>query len=206
MRYSLLPSWSTHLPASFHEYWVIPEKIQRRDGLMIYVHFWKNPWNLYICHFTLIKQAFTPENSTDFATLLGNSKTKNPRTMENPHDFFLITPRKSPLKISACFFKYPLKFHVLSSPYLVFFWNRGEIKGGWIRKYQVLFFMLRQLKTTDCLRNSDEVAWNLAISEANLCRGSQNGFFKTTKHFWKILWNLQRKTCARASFKNILQL
>ena len=129
-----------------------------------------------------------------------------PRPMENPHDFFLITPRKSPLKISACFFKYPLKFHVLSSPYLVFFWNRGEIKGGWIRKYQVLFFMLRQLKTTDCLRNSDEVAWNLAISEANLCRGTQNGFFKTTKHFWKILWNLQRKTCARASFKNILQL
>ena len=141
-----------------------------------------------------------------FATPLGNSKTKNPRPMENPHDFFLITPRKSPLKFSACFFKYPLKSHVLSFPYLVFLWNRGEIRGGWMRKYQVLFFMLRKLKTTDSLRNSDEVAWNLAISEANLCRGSQNGFFKTTKHFWKILWNLQRKTCARASFKNILQL
>ena len=140
------------------------------------------------------------------ATPLGNCKTKNPRTMENPHDFFLINPRKSTLKISACLFKYPLKFHVLSSPYLVFFWNRGEIRGRWIRKYQVLFFMLRQLKTTDSLRNSDEVVWNLAISEANFCRGYQNGFFKTTKHFWKILWNLQRKNCARASFKNILQL
>ena len=53
-----------------------------------------------------------------------------------------------------------------------------EIRGRWIRKYQVLlFFMLRQLKTTDSLINSDEVAWNLAISEANLCRGSTNHSF-----------------------------
>ena len=30
--------------------------------------------------------------------------------------------------------------------------------GGWIRKYQVyLFFMLRQLKTTDSLKNGDKV-------------------------------------------------
>ena len=131
--------------------------------------------------------------------------------MENPHDFFLITPRKSPLKFSACFFKYPLKSHVLSFPYLVFFWNRGEIRGGWMRKYQVLFFMLRKLKTTDSLRNSDEVAWNLAISEANLCRGStkhsfckiflknfvkftendlcQSLFFKTFCNFKRRLWH-----------------
>ena len=34
-----------------------------------------------------------------------------------------------------------------------------EIRGRWIRKYQVLlFFMLRQLKTTASLRNSDKVA------------------------------------------------
>ena len=32
--------------------------------------------------------------------------------------------------------------------------------------------MLRQLKTTDSLRNGDEVTLNLAILEANLCRGS----------------------------------
>ena len=44
--------------------------------------------------------------------------------------------------------------------------------GGWIRKYQALFFRLRQLKTTDSLINDDEVAKNLAISEANLCSGS----------------------------------
>ena len=72
-----------------------------------------------------------------------------------------------------------------------------EITGGWISKYQVLlFFMLRQLKKTDSLRNSDEVAWNSAISEAKLFRSSQNNFYKT---FLKFLWNTQRKTCARVS-------
>ena len=119
--------------------------------------------------------------------------------MENPHEFFFITPWKSTsflidYGISACFFQYPLKFHSLNSPYLFSFWNRvvikmclvsiilKEIRSGWIRKYQVLlFFMLRQLKATDSLRNSDEVAWNLAISEANLCRGSQKSFVKFTE-------------------------
>ena len=73
-----------------------------------------------------------------------------------------------------------------------------EIRGRWIRKYQVLlFFMLRQLKTTDSFRTSDEVAWNLAISEAKLRRGFQNSFYKT---FIKNFWNLQRKTRATASF------
>ena len=57
-----------------------------------------------------------------------------PRPMENPHDFFLITPRKSTSflidsGISACFFQYPLKFHVLNSPYLFFFWNRVVIEN-----------------------------------------------------------------------------
>ena len=124
--------------------------------------------------------------------------------MENPHDFFLITSRKwtsflTDSVISACFFQYPLKFHVLNSPYLVFFWNRvviemclvsiifKKIRGGWMRKYQVLlFFMVRQLKTTDSLRNNADVAWKLAISEANLCRGSQNSFYRTfLKNFAK---------------------
>ena len=67
-----------------------------------------------------------------------------------------------------------------------------------MRKYQVLqFLMLIQLKKTDSLRNSDEAAWNLAISEVNLCRGSKNSFCKT---FLKILWNLQIKTCSRVCF------
>ena len=67
-----------------------------------------------------------------------------------------------------------------------------------MRKYQVLLFlMLIQLKKTDSLRNSDEAAWNLAISEVNLCRGSKNSFCKT---FLKILWNLQIKTCSRVCF------
>ena len=78
-----------------------------------------------------------------------------------------------------------------------------EIRGRWIRKYQVLlFFMLRQLKTTACLRMGHEVAWNLAVSEANLSRGStKHSFYKTFPK--KKLWNLQRKTCVR---KNILPL
>ena len=43
-----------------------------------------------------------------------------------------------------------------------------------------VIFMLSQLKTTASLRNDDEVALNLAISEANLCRGStKHGFYKT---------------------------
>ena len=127
-----------------------------------------------------------------------------PGPKENPHDFFLITPRKSTSfltdsGISAGFFQYLLKLHVLNSPYLAFFWNwvvikmrlvsiiLKEIKSKWIRKYQfLLFFMLRQLKTTDSLTNSDEVAWNLAISEANLSRGSQNSFDKLfLKNFMK---------------------
>ena len=128
---------------------------------------------------------------------------------------FLITPRKSTSflidsGISACFFQYPLKFHVPNPPYLVSFWNRvviemclvsiilKEIRGGWISKYQVLLlFMLRQLKTTDSLRNSDEVAWNLAIWEANPCRGSQNSFYKT---FLKNFVKFTEKDLCRVSF------
>ena len=40
--------------------------------------------------------------------------------------------------------------------------------------------MLKQLKPTDSLINSDEVAWRLGISEVNLCRGStKHTFYKT---------------------------
>ena len=76
-----------------------------------------------------------------------------------------------------------------------------EIRGRWIRKYQVLlFFMLRQLKTTDSLINSDEVAWNLAISEANLCRGStKHSFYKTfLKNFVKFT---EKDLCQSLFFK-----
>ena len=96
-------------------------------------------------------------------------------------------------------------------PLFGFFWNRvvmemclvsiilKEIRSGWIRKYQVLLFMLRQLKTTDSLRNSDEVPWNLAISEANLCRGSQNSFYKTFfKNFGKFT---EKDLCQSLFFK-----
>ena len=74
-----------------------------------------------------------------------------------------------------------------------------EIWGKWKRKYQVLlFFMLRQLKTTASLRNSDKVAWNLAISEANLCRGStKHSFYKT---FLKNFVKFTEKDLCRVSF------
>ena len=130
----------------------------------------------------------------------------------------MITTRKSTSfltdsGISAGFFQYPLKLRVLNSPYLAFSWNwvvikmrlvsiiLKEIKSGWIRKYQVLlFFMLRQLKTTDSLINSDEVAWNLAISEANLCRGStKHSFYKTfLKNFVKFT---EKDLCQSLFFK-----
>ena len=85
-----------------------------------------------------------------------------------------------------------------------------EIRGRWIRKYQVLlFFMLRQLKTTASLRNGDEVARNLTISEANLCKGStKHSFYKTFFNFvkftekdlcqslfFKIFCNFKRRLC-----------
>ena len=81
-----------------------------------------------------------------------------------------------------------------------------EIRGGWIRKGQVLlFFMLRQLKTTASLRMGDEVAWKLAISKANLFRGSTKHSFY--KKFLIFFWNSQRKTCVRVSFlKNSVTL
>ena len=41
-----------------------------------------------------------------------------------------------------------------------------------------VIFYAETIKKTDSLRNSDEVAWYLAISEANLCRASQNSFYK----------------------------
>ena len=75
-----------------------------------------------------------------------------------------------------------------------------KISSGWIRKYQVLlFFMLRQLKITDSLRNSDEVAWNFAISEGNLFRSSQNSFYKTfLKNFVKFT---EKDLCQSLLFK-----
>ena len=76
-----------------------------------------------------------------------------------------------------------------------------EIKGGWMRKYQVLlFFMLRQLEATASVRNGDEVAWSLAISETNLCRGSTKHSFDKTflKNFVKLT---EKDLCQSLFFK-----
>ena len=60
--------------------------------------------------------------------------------------------------------------------------------------------MPRQLKTTASLRNGDEVAGNVAISEANLCRGStKHGFYKTfLKNFVKFI---EKDLCQSLFFK-----
>ena len=59
--------------------------------------------------------------------------------------------------------------------------------------------MVRQLKTTDSLRNNADVAWKLAISEANLCRGSQNSFYRTfLKNFAKFT---EKDLCQSLFFK-----
>ena len=147
---------------------------------MIYINFWKKAWHIYIFVTLPLENKLSPlEIPQIWATPLGNSKTKNLGPMENPHDFFLITSIKSSSflidsGISACFFQYSFKFHLFNfipSPLFLFFSGIGWqskmclgrmilkwIRSRWIRKYQVLFFTLRQLKTTDSLINSDEVA------------------------------------------------
>ena len=58
--------------------------------------------------------------------------------------------------------------------------------------------MLRQLKTTGSLRKGDEVSWNLAISEANLCRSStKHSFCKT---FLKIFIKFTEKDLCQSLF------
>ena len=103
-------------------------------GLIIYIHFihfWKKNFWIYIFVTLPLTNKLSPlEVPQICATPLGNSKTKNLRPMENPLNFFLITPRKSTSflidsGISACFFQYPLKFNVLNSPYLTFFSGIG---------------------------------------------------------------------------------
>ena len=68
----------------------------------------------------------------------------------------------------------------------------------------MLFFMLRQLKTTDFLINSDGVAWNFAISEANLCRGStKHSFYKKfLKNFVKFTEKDLCQTLFSETFSN----
>ena len=98
-------------------------------------------WYIYISEITLgififvtlpLWNKFSPlKNPKICATPLGNSNTKNPRPLENPHDFFLITPRKSTSflidsGIFACFLQYPLKFHVLNTPYLFLEWSSNR--------------------------------------------------------------------------------
>ena len=76
-----------------------------------------------------------------------------------------------------------------------------KIRGRLIIKYHVLlFFMQRLLKTTEYLINSDDVAWSLAISEANICWGSPKySFYKTfLKNFVKFT---EKDLCQRLFFK-----
>ena len=85
-----------HSLPSFISIGLFQKKIQRGgEGLMIYTNFLKKPLGIYRC-FTL-----PLENKLSLLEIphirappLRNSKTKNPRTIENPHDFFLITHRK----------------------------------------------------------------------------------------------------------------
>ena len=81
-----------------------------------------------------------------------------------------------------------------------------EIRGGWVRKYQVLLvFLLRQLRTTASLRNGNGVVWNLAISEANLCRGStKHSFYKAFLKNFCVIY--RERPVPESLFQNILQL
>ena len=79
------------------------------------------------------------ENSLEFisplcATPLINFKAKNPRPMENPHDFFLITSRKSTSFFNqfwhfCMLFLIPFEIPCPNSPCLGFFYNRVVIEN-----------------------------------------------------------------------------
>ena len=95
---------------------------------MIYMNFWKKPWDINIFVTLPLENKLSPlEIPQIWTTSLGNSKTKNLESMENSHDFFLITPRKSSYflidsGISAWFFQYSFKFHLFNFiPPLYFF-------------------------------------------------------------------------------------
>ena len=96
------------------------------DWWYIYIYVSEKNLGIYMFLTLPLENRLSPlEIPKLWATPLGNSKIKHSRPMENPHGFFLITPRKSTSflidsGISACFFQYPLKFHFLNSPYLVF--------------------------------------------------------------------------------------
>ena len=90
----------------------------------------KNLWIYIFVNLSLENKLSPLEIPQMCATPLGNSKTKNLRPMENPHNFFLITYRKSTSffidsGISASFFQYSFKFHVLNPQYLLFFSGIG---------------------------------------------------------------------------------
>ena len=78
----------------------------------------KNPLNLYICILPLKNKLSPLEIPQICPTPLGNSKTKNLRPMENPHNFFLVTPRKSTsfLIDSGIYFSIPLQIPCPESP------------------------------------------------------------------------------------------
>ena len=83
----------------------------------VYLHFWKSPWNLYICHFTLLKQASTPGNYKYLCYTPWKFQAQKSKINGKSTWLFLITPGKSTSflidsGISACFFQYLLKLGV----------------------------------------------------------------------------------------------
>ena len=103
-------------------------------------------WYIYISEKTLgiyifvtlpLENKLSPlEISQICATPIENCNTRHLRPMENAHEFFYIAPRKSTsfsidFGLSACFFQYPFKFHVLNPRIcFFFFWNRVVIKNS----------------------------------------------------------------------------
>ena len=121
------------LPAFFHEYWAISGNFQRRGGLMIYIHFWKNPWILYICYFPLRKQAFTLGNSTNFYYSPWKLQDQKSKTNGKSTLLFLDHPWKIHFFFNW-FWDFCLLFSIpFEFPYpqlrLYFFWNRVVIKN-----------------------------------------------------------------------------
>ena len=95
----------------------------------------KAPWTLQISHFTFRKQLFIPGNSTELCYILWKFQDQNPKPMENPHDFFLITRGKSTSflldqGVCPCSFFNTLRNSISSTPPIwIFSWSKILIKN-----------------------------------------------------------------------------
>ena len=106
--------------------WAISEKNTFRT------YFFENSPEIFRCHFITggfkQKKSFILGSSAKWCYNFWKFLDQKPRSMEIPHNLFLITPGNSTFLINTwnfhiLFLQYRWKFHVLNRPCLDFFWN-----------------------------------------------------------------------------------